>query len=516
MENTAQHNASEKRHWVRITTGCNNHCMFCLDRDMLDGRALSLEEIEADLREGLNRGARRAIISGGEATIHPEFEKVVSMASRMGYTWVQTITNGRMFFYKKLLQGAVDSGLREVTFSMHGHNEELFDRLTGIKGSFKQALRGLGNALSMKNLVVSVDVVLNGLNMPHLFEIIQFYHALGVCEFDLLYPVPFGGAWEKKDDIFFNPDDAYQQLKKIFAYAAANNITVWTNRFPPGFLEGFESYIQPPEKVFDEVYGRREMFADYLEKDVVPPCDGERCAFCAMNAFCAMLARMKKVFAGAGAPFVVDADNVDSLAEIPEGLIKELFLDAPELLQKESVKKIVEKNNIPVTAIMKNWPENGNVPDGVAMEIEVNRASAPPLLKNGAPETEGVKTKLCGPAFFSLEECLERGTSLKTFFRHFSHDHGAPPEPVRNVPPCISGNRDCIIAENVSPDVRSESGGWDLDALTRHYLKYENFHKSTRCAGCDLNEKCAGILLNYARGFGFSELTPVKIKDYNK
>ncbi|MDP7111173.1 MAG: radical SAM protein, partial [Myxococcota bacterium] len=52
---------------------CNNRCAFCLDSDAQDGTLASREEVEAELVRGRDQGAHRLILSGGEASIHPDF-----------------------------------------------------------------------------------------------------------------------------------------------------------------------------------------------------------------------------------------------------------------------------------------------------------------------------------------------------------------------------------------------------------------------------------------------------------
>lgn len=513
MTESQNHTAAEKRHWVRVNTGCNNRCAFCLDRHALDGGRLPMDRIIADLQDGIARGARRAIISGGEASIHPEFVSIIAEATAMGYTWVQTITNGRMFFYKDFLKRAVDAGLREITFSMHGHNKELFEKLTGVEGSFAQALKGLKNALSMPGLIVSVDVVANGLNYEQLPEIVKFYHALGVGEFDLLYPVPFGSAWERREEMFFDPARLSNIMKRLFQYTEPRRITVWTNRFPARLLEGFEKYIQPPEKLFDEVYGRREMFMDWLERDIQMPCRGERCSICVMSDFCAGLDRLKDIFKnGAGAAFEANAGNIAALAKQPDEIIRALTLDAPELMSDPVISELLKRKQIPVTVISRRWPlEERFFAEGVSeIEVELNRHTVAPLLKNGLSSDSPVPVAFAAPDYLTREECFAEGTSIKTFFKHFGASPGGDGNKARNAPVCISGCSECVSPERILPEIHTPDGGWDLEAVTICFLKHGNYHKSMRCRECVHDAGCRGIHINYARVYGFLELTPVR------
>jgi MoaA/NifB/PqqE/SkfB family radical SAM enzyme len=286
--------ALEKRHWVRLTRACNNRCIFCLDSENQDGSFLSFSQIEKDLKKGRREKIRRAILSGGEPTIHPDFLKIVKRASNLKYNNIQIITNGRMFAYQDFLEKTVKAGVNEITFSIHGHNKRLYEKQSQVKNSFEQALRGLLNALRYPNLIVNIDVVINKLNYRHLFDILSFFISLGVSEFDLLQVMPFGRAWENRDKVFYDIEKALPYLRRAFALSENPHLFIWTNRFPPRYLEGFEDLIQHPIKIIDEVRGREQIFKSFLEKETLMSCYGERCQYCSLENFCQDLIEFQK------------------------------------------------------------------------------------------------------------------------------------------------------------------------------------------------------------------------------
>lgn len=288
--------ASEKRHWVRLTRYCNQRCIFCLDRFAQTGGAVPMASLKRSLLTGRKQGLRRVVLSGGEATVHPEFLEVVKLAREAGYTHIQTITNGRRFCYPDFLKQAVAAGLREVTFSLHGHTSALHDRLTQVPGSFVQALSGLRGALATPGLIVSVDVVINKLNLPVLREHLDFCIALGVGEFDLLALVPFGDAWKNREELHcdFSVPENLAHLHRALELSRRPDLHIWTNRLRPEHLEGFESMIQPPAKILDEVRGRRRIFARYLNGGKTPSCTGDSCEHCFLRDFCQDLGLLVK------------------------------------------------------------------------------------------------------------------------------------------------------------------------------------------------------------------------------
>lgn len=279
---------SEKRHWVRLTRYCNQRCLFCLDRYAQTGGVVPLASVRRELALGRKQGLRRVVLSGGEPTVHPDFVAAVRLARELGYAHVQTITNGRRFCYGDFFAQAVAAGLGEATFSLHGNTADLHDRLTKVPGSFVQAVTALRRALATPGFIVSVDVVINRLNLPVLRDHLDFCIGLGVREFDLLALVPFGDAWKNRETLHcdFSRPEELAQLHRALELSRRPDLHVWTNRLRPEHLEGFESLIQPPDKILDEVRGRGRIFARYLNGGRAPGCRGESCERCFLRDFC--------------------------------------------------------------------------------------------------------------------------------------------------------------------------------------------------------------------------------------
>ena len=283
-----------KKHWVRLTNFCNNHCVFCLDSQRHDGKCILEDEIKASLEAAFKNNFRRVVLSGGEPTIHPDFLQIVKLAKKIGYTHIQVITNGRLFFYEDFLKEAVKNGLTEATFSIHGDNPRLHDAQTMVKGSFLESVTGLKNALKIPGFIVSVDVVINKLNYRNLRRILDYFVTLGVREFDLLQTMPTGSAWENRDKLFYTFSAAAPYLYKALELSRNPGLHLWTNRFPARYLEGYENLIQHPKKLHEEVLGRREMFAGYFRRGIKMYCYGERCLFCVLSGLCNDILILKK------------------------------------------------------------------------------------------------------------------------------------------------------------------------------------------------------------------------------
>lgn len=285
--------AQEKRQWVRLTRVCNNNCLFCLDKENQNGGIIPFNQILEDLKRGRRDGAMRAILSGGEPTLHPQLIEIIKKAKKFGYDHIQMISNGRMLAYDKFVEKLKNAGLNEVTLSLHSHLKDQFEKIVQAKGSYNQAMKGLLNALK-HNLIVSVDIVINKINYKTLKDTLDFFIKLGVNEFDLLHLVPFGNAWSNRKKIFYSPFGAKKYLDKAFELSKNKDLFIWTNRLPAIYLEGYEELIQHPAKLKDEVRGMENELRGYIENNRIMSCFGERCKYCFMNGFCNDLVKLKK------------------------------------------------------------------------------------------------------------------------------------------------------------------------------------------------------------------------------
>jgi molybdenum cofactor biosynthesis enzyme MoaA len=521
--------ATEERQWVRLTKRCNNRCLFCHDAYRHDGGVIDPEEIRAQIRAGRERGATRLILSGGEPTIHPAFLDFVALGRAAGYTWVQTITNGRMFSYEKFVRRAIDAGLCEATVSLHGHTAELHDRLVGVGGAFAQALKGLRNLLRA-GLVVSVDVVVNQLNVGVLPDLLRFYLALGVREFDLLHLIPFGRGFDEFRDVLFY-DHARERPHILAALQLARrpDVHLWTNRWPAPLLEGAEQLIQDPHKISDEIRGGYENFSGYVRQGTPPDCHGERCAHCFLARFCRVLFETReRLLAGTFEVVALDAahelgpgarDAVarqgraalrltagsaaeleGALAALPGGGTAELEVDAPGLARlapalAPRVRRAVVRRAGDFAAALA-------LPHAL-VEIPLERATASVAAQALARAPERVVLRTPGRELLSETVARDlRPEELRALAAQGARCEG--------IPACL-GAAAPVAAPPATLDaaILDGDGVIDVFAFVHAYVRDHYLTRSLRCAACAEAARCEGAHINTVRAHGFGWMQPI-------
>ncbi len=522
--------AAEARHWVRITRVCNNRCAFCLDSDAQDGSRIPSGEVEAEIDRGRRQGARRLILSGGEATIHPDFLDLIAHGKRVGYTHVQTITNGRMLAYPDLVRRAITAGLDEVTFSLHGHTAALHDALTGVPGSYDQTVAGIRNAVASRALIVSGDVVINRVNVPHLRDVMERFVELGVYEIDLLMVVPFGRATPgAKASMLFDAREALPHLRRALELADRQDLTIWTNRLDPRLLEGHESLIQDPHKLHDEVRGRADLFDAVLDGGPMR-CAGERCPYCFIRPLCDALRDALREL-GEGVPGVLAVDLRTGMPAGAHGPLldqprRALAIRANDPGQLSPLVGLTRAQELWLTlddhhGLRRTLRTAGAtaalrlVPPGPRALGDALGCQPPTLVVTVDPDTApllpdldlpaATRLLLAVPAADTLEQASRRHLDLGAALA------GVDAEGYLGIPPCLGGG-DNVTYDDVLPlEAVTDAGRLDLHAFVDHFIGHRYRVRSLRCERCAFAGTCRGIGIQVARHAGLAQLLPREI-----
>ncbi|RME23562.1 MAG: radical SAM protein [Deltaproteobacteria bacterium] len=526
--------ANRKKHWVRAVTACNSRCLFCLDADTPRNVFIPTDEVKAELRRGREElGADKVIISGGEATLHPDFVELVRYARQeLGYDRVQTVTNGTMFADRGFYVACRDAGLGEITFSLHGHTPELHDWLTQTPGGFHKLMKGMIRARrDPRGPIVNVDICINRQNVAVIDRIVELCLSVGVTEFDLLHVIPQANAFENRDLLFYDVREHLPRLQKVFRLNRHPGVTVWTNRFPVHYLEGLEDLIQDPHKMLDEVNGRRFMVRNYLDVGKPMECrDPERCRHCFIEPFCTTMDRrvasmnhgQEQVWVLGSAP-VADlpvplpygCDTVGIEVPDPDALVRRVG-ELPAGLAVEA--RVATPGPVPAVgrrlrlcadtaAQLDAWLGGDWLSEG-ELDIDLNRDTGPWLLQHRD----------------RLVPWLDRIRIHQPSWEHMAdaaaHDVRDPAAffTALGLPVQVSGLAACQAPGTVLVEERRrigramfdpDTGRLAIGALARDHVARAYRAKSVRCDDCRVRARCEGIHINMLRDQGLRLCRPL-------
>ncbi len=530
--------ANVRKHWVRLVTACNSRCLFCLDTDTPRNVYLLEPDVKQEIRRGREElNADKIILSGGEGSIHPKFLDFVRYAREIGYSRVQTVTNGYMFAKREFFLAAVDAGLGEITFSLHGHTPELHDRLTGSPGAYHRLMKGMIRAVRDGRVIVNVDVCINKQNVPYIDQIVALCLSVGVTEFDLLHVIPQGDAFKNRDELFYDPVEHLPRLQKVFRLNRHPGVVVWTNRFPVEFLEGLEDLIQDPHKMLDEVNGRRFQVRRYLDEGVPLECrQQERCEHCFIEPFCTTADRVIERqhqakwevwwLGAADASFTAPAASalpfgcrsvgveVEDLTDV-EGL--GVPRDVGVYVRAKRASRRFDRARVPNRALLAVADaaqldvllDGTPLPPGVEVEIHLNQSTAPWLLAQRERVRAALDVvRLHQPSYEFLKDAVANDVrDLKRFFTELAL-------PIRT-----SGLTACLAPGTVLVDpprildrklFDPQTGRLAIRELARTHVVQGYLAKSLRCRDCRVTDRCEGAHINFLRDQGFGELQPLR------
>lgn len=191
--------------WAHILLGgaCNSRCTFCYT-DWLR------KYPNFTRRQGISVITRLAridtiemvVFSGGEATINPDFEFLLSYTQAIGFSKIGLQTNGRELRTQEKLEQLTKLGLTSILLSLHGPKASVHDKITGVPGSFSEALQCL-NVVNATNVKLTVNYVICQENQDHVLDMVRFMGKTlgnkGTLRFS--YPIVEGGAFDNRQSV---------------------------------------------------------------------------------------------------------------------------------------------------------------------------------------------------------------------------------------------------------------------------------------------------------------------------
>ena len=257
----------------RFGEQCNNDCPMCSNTgeaalffhstETLLGRAAFLQR----------SGFRRAVVTGGEPTIHPGFWTVVEWLHANGFTW-DVNTHGRTFAKDGFVRRAVEHGLTRAIVSLHSHVPTTSAALFGTReNAHHETVAGI-DRLAEAGVELMLNCVLTRLNLGELEDYLRTEHArLGTrAAFKFVFPSTLGkgGPWAGIATLRY--DDVRETVRRLRSTAIELGAEILFESFPncilgdPGAVNlgrssfGETHYLD--DATGDRIYSMRHIEAD--------------------------------------------------------------------------------------------------------------------------------------------------------------------------------------------------------------------------------------------------------------
>ena len=165
--------------YVELTSACNNHCPGCgnVFADDRTSPPLSPAEWQVILTK-LHPYIYRLKLTGGEPTMHPEFEAIIGIIQKLDIPFA-LFTNARWHTPARLVALLRDTPLcKGLLVSLHGATATSHDAFTSVPGSFYETHANIRQAIAA-GLSVTTSTVITKHNWQEIGAIVALSQELG-------------------------------------------------------------------------------------------------------------------------------------------------------------------------------------------------------------------------------------------------------------------------------------------------------------------------------------------------
>jgi MoaA/NifB/PqqE/SkfB family radical SAM enzyme len=234
---------------LAITEHCNLRCPHCIRDDVTTVRNLDPDLILRTVDEGrILFGDVAVSMTGGEPTIHPQWERIIESLHERGVTY-RFVTNG--WHMRRLMPGLDRHRPHFVRLSLSGADEAVHDAERG-RGSFRRVLMAVA-LLTSRQIPTSLGFVVDRRDRHQLRQAADLAEALGAVSlhFALAQPVP--GSAARDSDL--SPREWYAARDEIHALGRENRRT-------GVYLDFGYPFDGPTAEVGCDTFEMRRMYVD--------------------------------------------------------------------------------------------------------------------------------------------------------------------------------------------------------------------------------------------------------------
>lgn len=158
---------------LRPTVHCNQDCPFCSANETTENVYRRPDEMYRQIARMARAGVQYISFSGGEPTLSKDLVHYISVASRLGITDIELVTNGALIDSPQKVQPLAKAGLKKAFVSLHAHDEVLSRRATSKVGDWARTVRAI-HCLLAAGVHVDVNHVMTSVNYPYLPRFAEF------------------------------------------------------------------------------------------------------------------------------------------------------------------------------------------------------------------------------------------------------------------------------------------------------------------------------------------------------
>lgn len=207
-----------KELFIEVTNQCPQKCIHCSSMSSMNSDVfIPIDKIKEIIMKTKPLGLDRVVISGGEPFLYPKLKELIIFIKDNGL---------KVTVYSCGVQGNIKNGFRPITeddfknlklcglnhviFSLHAASEEMQERISGIKGSFRCVLESITNA-QKAGYQVELHTVPMKINIEYIHDLIELAKKINIDRLSILRYVPQG----RGTDLLTPSLDQYKKMLEI-------------------------------------------------------------------------------------------------------------------------------------------------------------------------------------------------------------------------------------------------------------------------------------------------------------
>ncbi len=214
---------------IILNYDCNARCPFCYhSQEQIKefSYRMPFQDVAKALYEGRKNGAFVAYLIGGETTLHPDLPKIAAFARKVGYPYIQVLSNGLKLADFKYVKKLTDSGVNLFRLSVHGPNEKIHDKLVGVEGAFRKIMKAAEN-IERLGAEITVNHALNKVNYKCIEDTLKLLtKKMGVSDFNIIFPHYTGTMKEHLDMLQVRVSETLPYVRSALRFLEKNKIEV--------------------------------------------------------------------------------------------------------------------------------------------------------------------------------------------------------------------------------------------------------------------------------------------------
>ncbi len=177
---------------ISVTDRCNFRCTYCMPKEVFDSNyqylphshLLSFEEIIKLAKNFVQLGVQKIRLTGGEPLLRKNIEFLIEQLAKIktlgGSDLDLTLTTNGSLLERKA-QSLKDAGLKRVTVSLDGLNDDVFKRMNDVDFAVSDVLKGIDKAVQIGLAPLKVNMVVKrSVNLLEITPMTSYFIGTGI------------------------------------------------------------------------------------------------------------------------------------------------------------------------------------------------------------------------------------------------------------------------------------------------------------------------------------------------